>query len=76
MDSVNGFRHKKYVVFIEKEKHETVNSFFNRSWFILKNIHNKSYTDLLFYSWYYVNMKLHHLTYSPNIHKQMEEFIQ
>ena len=56
MSNFGGIRHKDYVIYVEKEKHETNNNYIRRLWFVMKNITKYSYEELVLNSWYFVNI--------------------
>lgn len=76
MTQISGIRHKDYVVYVEKEKYETNNSYIRRLWFIVKNIPKYSYEELVLNSWFFVNINYNNLTYPSEIQGTLENYIQ
>ena len=76
MTQISGIRHKDYVVYVEKEKYETNNSYIRRLWFIVKNIPKYSYEELVLNSWFFVNINYNNLTYPSENQGTLENYIQ
>jgi hypothetical protein len=69
--TISGFRHKKYMIYLDKDKTETTNSYFQRLFFVVTYITKSSYDELVLYSKYYVNIKRKGLVYSNFINDKL-----
>lgn len=71
----SGIRYKDYVIYAQKEKYETNNSYIKRLWFIVKNIAKNSYDELVLNSWFFVNINSNGVTYPSEIQENLKNYI-
>lgn len=75
MSSISGTKYKRYMILVNKDENETVNSYNKRLWFVVNNITKKCYTDLILLSKYYYNIYFKGMRYNPSIHAQLEQLV-
>ena len=69
--SLSGCRQKKYMIYLNKHRNESVNSFNQRMLFILRNISKTNYEELEILSKYYYNISFKGMKYNQYIHDQI-----
>jgi hypothetical protein len=73
--TTSGVRYKRFMVYLQKETTDSVNSYNHRLWFVVKNITKTSYSELLILSKYYYNIVINGMTYNESIHDKLEEYV-
>lgn len=72
---ISGVKHKRYMIYIDKKKTESINCFNKRLWFIVNNITNEQYDTLVYLSKYYYNIYFKGMTYDSEIHETLEALV-
>lgn len=72
---ISGVKHKRYMIYINKKKSESINCFNKRLWFIVNNITKKTYDELVWLSNYYYNIYFKGMTYQTEIHDTIDELV-
>lgn len=73
--TTSGVRYKRFMVYLQKETTDSVNSYNHRLWFVVKNITKTPYSELLILSKYYYNIVINGMTYNKSIHDKLEEYV-
>lgn len=69
---ISGVKHKRYMIYINKKKTESVNCYNKRLMFIVNNITKKTYDELVLLSNYYYNIYFKGMTFASEIHAKLE----
>ena len=72
---ISGVKHKRYMVYMNKKKSESINCYNKRLWFIVNNITKKTYDELVWLSNYYYNIYFKGMTYQTEIHTTLDALV-
>lgn len=72
---ISGVKHKRYMVYMNKKKSESINCYNKRLWFIVNNITKKTYDELVWLSNYYYNIYFKGMTYQTEIHATLDALV-
>lgn len=73
--TTSGVRYKKHMVYLPKDTTDSVNSYNQRLWFIVKSITKTSYEELVILSKYYYNMVHNGMTYNKCIKDKIDAYV-
>ena len=72
---ISGVKHKRYMVYINRKKSESINCYNKRLWFIVNNITKKTYDELVWLSNYYYNIYFKGMTYQTEVHDTLDALV-
>ncbi len=73
--NISGVKHKRYMIYINKKKSESLNCYNKRLWFIVNNITKKTYDELVWLSNYYYNIYFKGMTYHTEVHATLDTLV-
>lgn len=69
---ISGVKHKRYMIYVNKKKTESINCYNKRLWFVVNNITKKTYEELVWLSNYYYNICCKGMIFASEIHAILE----